>query len=397
MSEMQEAVVTLYSAVASGQVVLDACFKCFDEVLKKVEQEDDEVTLVLQDDTTLVLHIQTDPPIVEKQIVGMHNFYAKVPAKKQEVHKQVLTQITLFNCITGVSFFLNEDENRTSFIMGSLFEVAQDSASIILYPNMSLFTPTGELLLSMEGESDVEIWHPIAHTGILEEALVYSEEDQARYQRIHDELKQRGFPAVSYLLSTQRTLSSIDAPETIDIARRCLCLFACAVCAEGTLMEEGSREIGRREFDLLEKRFSISAYLSEKEHAFLYGEEPEASVCVQFSWGYEACAVLLWALGLYEINEQFTTICDVAKMASLLRDCKSIEELCTRANPRSKKELLELHTRVLYYNWSCVEARIHHQELKGIELGVIAEAHHALNWLCNANHTRNWDAITCNT
>lgn len=82
MSEMQEAVVTLYSAVASGQVILDACFKRFDEVLKKIEQEDDEVTLVLQDDTTLVLHIQTDTPIVEKQMVGMHNFYAKVPAKK---------------------------------------------------------------------------------------------------------------------------------------------------------------------------------------------------------------------------------------------------------------------------------------------------------------------------
>lgn len=397
MSEMQEAVVTLYSAVASGQVVLDACLKRFDEALKRVEQKEDEVTLILQDDTSLVLHIQTDPSLVEKQVVGMHNFYAKVPAKKQEVHKQVLTQIALFNCITGVSFFLNEDENRTSFIMGSLFEVAQDSASIILYPNMSLFTPNGELLFSMEGESDVETWHPIAHTGILEEALDYCEEDQIRYQRIHNELKQRGFPAVSYLLSTQRTLASIDMPETVDIARRCLCLFACAVCAEGTLMEEGSREIGQREFNLLEKRFSISAYLSEKEHAFLYGDEPEQKVNIQYSWGYEACAALLWALGLYDVDKEFTSICDVQQISSILRSCNSVEDLCKRAKPRSKEEILELHTRVLYYNWSCVEAHIHHQKMEGLELGVIPELHHALNWLCNANHTRNWDAIICNT
>lgn len=396
MSEPQEAIVTLYSVVQDPMVLIDACRKRFEEATKEVDQEETMLTLILQDDSAVIIHVQNDPALLEKQITGMRSFYASVPTKHTELLKGVLLQIEAFTCMTSISFFLNEDEDRTSFILGSIFEVAQDSASIVLYPNMSLFTPKGELLLTTEGKSEVSVWHPIAHQSILQQKLTYKKEDQQRFERIKKELLQKGYPCVSYLLSTQLNIDGIHVPSIVEIARRCICLFSCALCAECTLAEGGSRALGISEYEHILDIYPIETDLTEKERTFLYGQEPEEIVSMQFTWKYESCAVLLWALGLYEIDPSFQSLCDVPGIAKTIRSFTSIEALCQQTR-RSDEEILELHTRVLYYDWSCVEAHIHNQQLKGIEPGVIQEFHHALNWLCSAFGTRNWDAIVCNT
>lgn len=397
MSEVQEAIVTLYSVVQDPMVLIDACKKRFEEATKEIEQEETTLTLILQDDSAVIIHVQNDPAILEKQITGMRSFYASVPTKHTELLKGVLLQIEAFTCTTSISFFLNEDEDRTSFILGSIFEVAQDSASIVLYPNMSLFTPKGDLLLTIEGKSEVSVWHPIAHQSILQQKLTYKKEDQQRFEKIKKELSQKGFPCVSNLLSTQLNIDGINVPSIEEIARRCICLFSCALCAECTLAEGGSRTLGISEYEHILNTYPIETDLTDKERAFLYGQEPEEIVSMQFTWKYESCAVLLWALGLYEIDSSFQSLCDVPTIAKTIRSFTSIEALCQQTRRRSDAEILELHTRVLYYDWSCVEAHIHNQQLKGIEPGVIQEFHHALNWLCSACDTRNWDAIVCNT
>ena len=84
-------------------------------------------------------------------------------------------------------------------------------------------------------------------------------------------------------------------------------------------------------------------------------------------------------------------------MATIIRSFDSIEDMCKAANRRSDDELLDMHTRVLYYDWACVDARIHQKEMEGIDPGVVQEHHYAFNWLCGANHTDDWDQIQPNT
>lgn len=175
-----------------------------------------------------------------------------------------------------------------------------------------------------------------------------------------------------------------------------MAVFSCAVCAEGTLMEGGSRSLGWKEFERLDQVFGCRQYLCESEQAYINDKTPEESTSIQFSWRYEAVSVFLWALGLFELNAM-DEICDVAAMAQKIRSFSSIDEMCHAANLRSEQELLDMHAKVLYYDWTCVEARVHHIELEGIEPGVVQEQHYAMNWLTGANQTKDWDKIQCNT
>lgn len=398
MIENQEAVVTLYSVLQDPQLIYDAFTTHFDNVLFDVITKEDGFTLQLQDQSEMAIHMVSKVEDVSVQVQGMRNYFAQAPLENKELLKQIDTQISLFTCITGITFPLDENEERTSYILNSIFDVAKDTASLVLYPTMSLYTPDGELLLSIEGESDMEEWHPLAHEDILDQHLTYTKEDEERYQTITKELAENGYPYVHYMLHTQMNLDALDIPDSKDIAMRSICVFACAVCAEGTLMENGNREIGLDEFWMIDEKYHCYGHLSEQEQAYIdSAEEPEQMTSIQFSWKYECCAVLLWALGLLEIDDSFTCLCDVKETASIIRRYASMDELLKDVKRRSDEEILAYHTRALYYNWACVEAAIHDLEMPGIEPGVVQEHHYALNWLCNANDTRNWDHIACNT
>lgn len=394
----EEAVLTMYSVLEEKEIILQSLEQHLEDTcIKKEIKEDGMVCFTLHDESVIEVSIQQDPSYIQEQVNGMMHFYAKVPLENENLKQDILSQIRMFTCITNFHFYLNEDENRTSFLMGTFFETATDSASIVLYPSMSLFTPKGELLLSVDGESDVQSWHPIAHQSILGSVLTYGEEDVRRYDEVTKELQDFGYPSVSYMLSTQMNLDAMDVPQDREIAKRALCLFACAVCGEGMLMEEGSRKIGLEEFSYIDEQFHVRSYLSEQEAAFINAQEVEGNLAIQFTWRYEACAVLLWALGLYEIDDSFTKLCDVPAMSQRLRSFANFDELCKAIHRRKDEEILAYHTRALYYDWVCVEAYMHNQEMPGIEPGVVQEHHYALNWLCNANDTRDWDAISTNT
>ena len=124
-------------------------------------------------------------------------------------------------------------------------------------------------------------------------------------------------------------------------------------------------KLGLREFKAMDKQFHCKDFLSKKERAFIEARKVDESTSIQFSWRYECCAVMLWALGFMELND-FDSICDVAGMATIIRSFDSIEDMCKAANRRSDDELLDMHTRVLYYDWACVDARIHQKEWKAL-------------------------------
>ena len=396
MSERQDAVITLYSVIKNDDLILEAFKKAFADFTIDVLYADHAMKLILQDNSEIELHIIDDEKEMRGQTDGMMNFFAQAPLNNEELMASVMQQIQLFNHITGVNFQLDAQEARTNAILECLFAAARSTSSIVLYPSMSLFTPDAKLLLSIEGASDLETWRPIAHQSILDEERVYDAEDKQNFIDVTNEIKKRGYPAIASMLPIQLSLDTVELPSVETIAKRLLCIFATSVMAECELMEDGSYAFGLQEFTRLKDQFAFVDALSEREKAFVM-EAAEEQEAIQFSWRYECAAVLLWALGLYGLDATYESVCNVSEMSKIIRSYSSFDELCKAAKLRSKREILNMHTRALYYDWTCVEARIKHIELENLESGVVQEHHYALNWLCNANHTRDWDQISCNT
>jgi len=189
----------------------------------------------------------------------------------------------------------------------------------------------------------------------------------------------------------------VKVPSTEEIAKRATAIFSCAVYSECLLMENGSMKLAKDEFKDIDKRYGVKEYLSKNEEEYIQMVQPDEVTIIQFSWQYERCCILLWALGLVELNSP-TEICNVHKIAEIIRSYNSLDELIKATNIRSNEELLHMHTRNLYYNWACVEARAKNQEASAnLNSGVVNEQHFALNWLISANGECDWDDVSPNT
>jgi hypothetical protein len=143
--------------------------------------------------------------------------------------------------------------------------------------------------------------------------------------------------------------------------------------------------------------FGAEGFLSPAERAFLdqgIGVQQER---VQYSWRYERSWVLLWALGYIDRLDYPPSICDVPKIAGLLRG-KTIAQILQEAKPRSQKELLDQADLIYRLHWAVVDERVN-QRVRvpaEVEKGVVQERHAALNWLIGYMG-QEWDDISTDT
>jgi hypothetical protein len=150
----------------------------------------------------------------------------------------------------------------------------------------------------------------------------------------------------------------------------------------------------RRVFDSEEG--NEGAPFSPDERRFLSNRTPTEHDRVQFSWRYEGAWVMLWALGYVETLDKPTTICDVPRAVTFMKD-RTMAQFISDATLRSSTEILDAADRIYRYHWAVVEARVTQQEPPaGLEPGVTMERHYALNWLIRYMDQA-WDDVTTDT
>ncbi|SHK24503.1 protein of unknown function [Clostridium cavendishii DSM 21758] len=395
--DKKSAVLTLYSVTLDSKNIYEVAKEEFLEVTKSIKEIEGGLEFIFKDETSLNLHLKDDLSFVSNHTNGMANFFSQAPLENKEVLDKAILQIKMFTCTVGITFEINEDERRTNYITNTIYEIAERTQSFVLYPSMELYTSKGELLISINGETDFEKYYPIASSDILKRDVEMTAKDEERYKKIIKECDEKKIPHTSFMLGTQIMEQEVVVPSIEEIAKRAVTIFSCAVYSEGLLMENGSIDIAKYEFEEMNKRYGIIDYISKKEKEYIEMEEPDEITAIQFAWQYERCAVLLWALGFIELNP-CTEICNVREIAKILRSYDSLDELMKASNPRNNEELLDMHTRVLYYHWACVDARINNKEVPGgLDSGVVQEQHYALNWLISANGECDWDDISPNT
>lgn len=395
--EEAQGILTLYSVTLDSSSFFEIAKDEFAEEIKQSSKTGDDFIIVLKDDIKIKMNLKDDMNFVSQQTNGMANFFSQAPLENTQVLEQAIKQIHMFTCIVGITYGLSPDEKRNGFIVNTIFKIAQRTKSFILYPSMELYTAKGELLISITGETDLEKYYPIASSELLKRDVKATLQDEERYKTIMKECDNSGIPHTDYRLGTQIMEQEVVVPGVEEIAKRAVAVFSCALFAECLLMDDGSLKLAKGNFEEVNKRYGVMDYLSNKEKEYIETEAPEKAALIQFSWQYERCAVLLWALGLMELNAP-TDICDVGKAAKVIRSCGSLEKLIENANVKSSEELLDMQTKILYYDWACVEARIKNLEPPaGLEAGVVQEQHYALNWLIGANGACDWDDIRIDT
>lgn len=184
-------------------------------------------------------------------------------------------------------------------------------------------------------------------------------------------IKERGIPflpSLPYVESeAETTIRTKD--EVVD---RALALCYLGVKSEGLETEHLAS------FD---ERYGITAKLTAKEKEYAFTDTPTQQQNVNANWRYESLHVMLWALGYVDTLIYPDTICQVADDVGLIFPL-SEAEFRSKAQLRSKREILDEADLIYRYHWACVDARINGRPMPGnLDSSVVYERHYSLNWL----------------
>lgn len=172
---MEKAHLTLYTVIGSPQHILTGIQSLFAPVIQSVDTEADQIRVTLQDDSLLVFHlshVREKAGFIEMHIEGMANYFAQAATSNPALKENVLRQIRCFNCVVGIVFETDDNNDRTRYLINTLFDLAHQVKGYLLYPNMHLYDGEGKLVFSREGESELTEFTLVAHADLLDGGIV---------------------------------------------------------------------------------------------------------------------------------------------------------------------------------------------------------------------------------
>lgn len=391
--EMRQANITLYCAGSNLKDFKNKALSLFGKnALEAVGDSDYDFEIKLQDESMVKFSVMNNPQVLMQQNMGMANFFAKAPLANEAVKAAAIHQIKMFTAIIGITFPINDDNNRTNAIVGTIHGIAKMITAFVLYPSMELFHPEGKLLISVKGESDFTEYYPIMCRDMVMPNVEMSDEDKARANKNNEILKSKGLPCPEGMpVSAFEAKAVIPNKETI--IKRAVAIFAAAVKSEvvGSGAYEDTDAKLAELLGALKERYGELDFLSKEEKAYIDSKNPSPADVNKFGWRYECCAVLLWALNLLDLDEP-DEIVDAATLGGIIwtNDMASLME---KATVRDKAELLDKQDLLHRYDWACIEGQIKKLEITQVSSEIVVEWHYALNWLTGVEGVTDWDKV----
>jgi hypothetical protein len=324
--------------------------------------------------------------------------------KLDERGGQILDRIKYTRLVVGVVIEPGRDElGRAERLLGSM---AYGLDALLFYQDC-LYDKDSKLILAPGGQfdEDADVLGPVAEMikGRVQVRLPEREPYQAtpdqaaRYQRVLSQLTQRKVPTLSYALHIEDDARA-ELREPADVARRALVLWAVTLRADG-----GPRD---KALEIIERR-NLWPAVSPKEEKFLRAEEADKQAAHGLLWRLEGLWVLAWALGDVELDWPMK-MCDVPRLARVMRGCEADADFIPKANLRPKAQVLDAVQLTMLIHWAVRDTWIHKRPIpedldwaSGAKMvpvsecpvvGVVAERHHALNWLIRFGDA-DWDDV----
>ena len=192
---------------------------------------------------------------------------------------------------------------------------------------------------------------------------------------------------VPFLATLPVIETAAEAPQRSkeEVALRTLCLQL--VAAKGGGLRDEVVE------GILED-YELRPHLTPEELAFVLDNSPSQHDRTKFSWRHEAAWTLLWALGFVPHLGKPTQICDVDFAASTMME-RTTSRFIDESDLRPIADILDQADLIYRYHWAVRNARIKGQQIPaGLDAGVTAERHYALNWLVLEQA---WDDVSTDT
>lgn len=392
--QSQQAVLTVYANHKSYDDIPAIMADIMKGTVTAQNPTADGVEYVLQDNSKFTLHFMNKTDI-GAHITSMEAFFLKAPVKDEELKKNLVQQMIYFNSVIGIEFTIDDNNDRTEYLIVSVYMLAVKLEGYVLHPDMHLYCSNRKLLISADGKTDFTEYTPKGDSTFMDKDIPEEQADIDRRMRSIEKCKQMGLPVLESLKASVYE-SECVIPSKEDIIHRLACIFAAAVCAEACSNEpKKAKEMVKGMLAMLDKNYSVSRYFSSAEQEYTSNPVKYPDMHPKFGWRYECCAVLLWALGLWELGEP-NKICDAGKLGEIIWK-SDFDSLMEKSQLKSKEEILDMQDLILRYDWACVDARIHNKEMTVIDGEIVYEWHYALNWLTNANYTTDWDNIRPDT
>ena len=387
--------VTFYSYRSDAENFIEYLKDVMQKVVTEVEEtEEGKFKLTLFDGSPVFARVHSDAQYVKSQISGMAGYFSQAPVANQDVKSAAITQIQLFKYIASVSLFFNDNKDRSQTLYGFLFDVAEKAGAFMLTADMRLFDSENRTLIAKDGSTDFDEFYPMSDKSVVTE-IKEEQCDMERRERSLDVLRKLGLPFIEKkAVSVAEKDAQIASKE--ELIHRLACVFTASACADTCVNspEDAPQDVENfRNF--FEKNFNISKYVSEYEKRYISDPLNHDKYHSTHTWRYECCYVMLWALGLVDADLP-SQCCDAGEICNLMFHT-NFDDLCAKANMRSKEEILDKLDLVYRINWACVEARIKHQEVNAVDPTVTYFWHYALNWIAGVDGITDWDKIQPNT
>ncbi|MFB7817199.1 DUF4272 domain-containing protein [Paenibacillus chitinolyticus] len=388
---------TLYISIKGYEKITEAIRSAFGDKQVQISSDGNQITVVdkkLFSKTTVTFSLMTldgNPGEFEPMIRGMYGFFSQIETPHEHIQAKVLKQISALNAAVGIVSSKEIDPNTLNRIL----EAASRVHAVLFLPTGQLLNPEGQVVLSAQGESEVEDFTVTVSTDLIDAHIQSSPSAEARKERNMVLLTEQGVPVIEHLpVIDGDEFAAIRTKEEIAARATALCMVAMygADVAEDTDTKEAKEFI-----EGVIELYGASSFFTEKERAFLESDSPDPTDAIQFAWMYECYWVLLWSLGYAEELGYPDSVCDVQAAVDALRLAGNFETLLEQAKVRSKADILEEADRIYRYDWACVDARIKGNPAPaGLNGGVVLERHRALNWLVRYMDAE-WDDVSTDT
>lgn len=324
--------------------------------------------------------------------------------KPDERGEQILDRIHHTRLVAGVVVEPERDaEGRAEAVLGAMANGLQ----ALMFHGTALYDHMARLILAPDGSFDEEadVLGPVAEMTEkrvqvkLPEGEPYqpTPAQRARYERVAAELSRRRVPTLSGALYIDDD-AAVTLREPEAVARRALVLGAVTYLADG-----GDRATARSRIE----RHDLWPAVSPTERQFLEADESDPDLARTLLWRLEGLWVLAWALGDLELGWP-NGFCDVPRLTGTVMDYEDREDFLAAARLRPKAEILDAQQLTLLQHWAVRDAYIHKRpiptdldwtgtaEMTPVAgnpvTGVVAERHHALNWLVRFGDA-DWDDV----
>ena len=278
----------------------------------------------------------------------LRNEYESASLPDTDVLGAALMQMSMFN--VKLTLISNGDEEKTDSAHAALVCRLAAALKGFYRKESSLYRWDGKLLVDLEGKTDFTVFMPVRCTSGSESAAI--DPSVARMNHTMSILQSKGI-TVPCDAPAQLNEQNIELRPAEDIVGRAAALLLTSLTAMAYTTPNEYASPSTWSMALTEKmdrQYAVKSYLTGKEKAYLARPTPDKHE--SFLAGSEACAMLLWGIGLMDPGwpSQKT---DLRALSDLFK-AGTYSLMLKQARPREGAALADMHDLIRRLHYATV-------------------------------------------